>query len=579
MKLDRAASVLRRLRTQPRLFITAVMITVLPALIIFTILQYLTITVMTDQYNQSYSAHTYQLIENNLENLFARINTFSLNLVSDDAIYDILGNHDMSPDEKQAAAASLLLRHLEQNSTIANIAVVTKDGNMYASFPDSAIKPSNAFLEQIQESFLVFDSAPRYDSEGNRYYLLGKRFQNFNTSYQLGSLVLYIRAQAFETPFEEMTYDGSYYFLCTDGQVMAQSAQLPQELLLVPTISVSDRPVRVQVGNDACLAMAQRIEIASVPAVFQLVNIMTDDAASALSKNLMWYINIAFVVIMLLSLMLSMLLSNRLIASLKSLCNKINRFGTNMESYQPYVVPPRDEIAELENSFNEMAIHINELMEQNAQEQEKQKIAELRALQAQINPHFIYNTLDVISWIAKLKGQQEILKITHALASFFRISLHKGETIIKVQEEIDHVNSYVTIEQMRSPGKFEVSYEIEEGMLQYDMLKIILQPIVENAIKHGINERDGQGHIRIIGYVDGDFLKFEVIDDGVGFDPSILEDPTFLKNNSAKGGYGLANVQDRIRLEYGNDCGLKFISKPGRGTRVEITLKKRHADR
>ena len=211
----------------------------------------------------------------------------------------------------------------------------------------------------------------------------------------------------------------------------------------------------------------------------------------------------------------------------------------------------------------------NELIERNNIEKEKQRRAELAALQAQINPHFIYNALDAIAWYAKIEKQSYLADMVYELATFFRISLHKGENIIKVSEEISHVESYIAIEQMRFPGVFEVEYKIQEDLLDEKMIKIILQPIVENSIKHGFDNMDSGGKINITGYKNenGDII-FEIEDNGHGMDFN----PLYVEKS--KRGYGIRNVNERIRLEYGEEYGLSYNSIPGEGTIVKVKLKK-----
>ena len=254
-----------------------------------------------------------------------------------------------------------------------------------------------------------------------------------------------------------------------------------------------------------------------------------------------------------------------------SLRDHVNKLG-NGKTDVVLSTNAKDEIWELENSFNKMVVRIQDLIERNNQEKEKQKEMELIALQAQINPHFIYNTLDAIGWMAKLKKETEIERMVMALSTFFRTSLHKGEQYIMVKEEIELVESYVTIEKMRFPEKFDIIYNISDEIRDCLMLKIILQPLVENAIKHGISEKEGKGLITINGYAEDEDLVFEVIDDGVGFDVCTKEFQAAY-NHIKRSGYGLRNVDERIKLEYGDDYGLKFESEKGKGTRVYVRLK------
>jgi two-component system sensor histidine kinase YesM len=235
------------------------------------------------------------------------------------------------------------------------------------------------------------------------------------------------------------------------------------------------------------------------------------------------------------------------------------------------IAKPGDEIYQLEKNYDELMETIFELMEKNRREMEMQRKFELYALQMQVNPHFLYNTLDAIAWMAKIKKQPEIEKLVLNLANFFRLSLHKGDKYVTVNHEIELVKAYLEINEIRFPGKVEVSFDLEEGIEEYKILKLLIQPIVENSLKHAFPE--GSGKILIRAHADGDDLFFEISDDGVGFDvPSDIlaskEEEEILH------GYGLYNVNERIRLEYGEGYGLKIQSQKGAGTKVKMKLTK-----
>ena len=207
-----------------------------------------------------------------------------------------------------------------------------------------------------------------------------------------------------------------------------------------------------------------------------------------------------------------------------------------------------------------MTHKINILIENIKDEKEKQRIAELNALSAQINPHFIYNTLDSISWILLMKNDTETYKIIYALANFFRIALHGGMKDITVEKELTHLKSYLVIQNMRFPDKFTVTYDISDDIMQLKMEKIILQPLVENAIKHGFDNMPEGGKISVKGFLTEDKdIKFIITDNGCGMD----FDPVSMPAKPRKGGsgYGISNINKRLKLACGEKYGLKFISQ------------------
>ena len=219
-----------------------------------------------------------------------------------------------------------------------------------------------------------------------------------------------------------------------------------------------------------------------------------------------------------------------------------------------------------------MITHIFELMQKSREDAETQRKLELDALQMQINPHFLYNTLDAVTWMAKIKKEPEIENLAVNLAKFFRLSLHKSDKFITVGEELELTEHYLEIDKIRFPDKVSVKFETDESLVKYKVLKLILQPVVENALKYAFVE--GKGNMTIKTYLsDGDII-FEVTDDGAGFDvpDDILSGK---KNKSGLGGYGLYNVNERVKLEYGEKYGLEIISHKGSGTKVTVRVAKR----
>jgi two-component system sensor histidine kinase YesM len=234
-----------------------------------------------------------------------------------------------------------------------------------------------------------------------------------------------------------------------------------------------------------------------------------------------------------------------------------------------------DEITDLGNNFNIMIGRIRELLNAKVKEQENLKKAELKALQAQINPHFLYNTLDTIVWMAEANKTDQVIEIVRALSSFFRIALSKGKDWISIRQEIEHVRSYLAIQKMRYRDILDYKIEVDEGLLDGTILKLTLQPLVENALYHGIkNKRNGGTIVVRAQSVGPDLVRLEVQDDGVGFSPHKLAQIREMLNDDAgeislkEGGFGLENVNKRIKLYYGKQYGLHVQSEYLGGTQV-----------
>lgn len=238
-----------------------------------------------------------------------------------------------------------------------------------------------------------------------------------------------------------------------------------------------------------------------------------------------------------------------------------------------------DEIRELAREYDIMVSRIRDLMDANAREQELKRKSDLKALQAQINPHFLYNTLDSIVWMAEMNKSPEVVKMTTALSRLFRTSISRGRELIRLRDELDHVRNYLTIQKMRYEDKFQYEVEVDDSLLDLTVLKIILQPLVENAIYHGVRGVSYPGLIEIGGAVEDHKLRLWVRDNGAGMDSAELDvllrylnGPVGESADSDQQGLGVRNVHARIRLYFGPDYGLEIQSEPENGTTIQCRL-------
>jgi two-component system sensor histidine kinase YesM len=260
---------------------------------------------------------------------------------------------------------------------------------------------------------------------------------------------------------------------------------------------------------------------------------------------------------------------------------KIMKTVENGEFNKIGPIKATEEIRTLAYDYDIMVGRIRELVETNNKDQELKRKSDLIALQAQINPHFLYNTLDSIIWMGEMGQNKEVVKMTSALSKLFRISISKGHEIITIRDEIAHVQSYLTIQGMRYQDKFSYLIDIEPNLHFYPILKITLQPLVENAIYHGIKENDKKGFIKITSRLENDRIYIDVEDNGKGMTPDELE--LLMKSvdeetehgelpEESKPGMGLRNVHQRIRLYFGYEYGLNFKSRVGEGTTISVSI-------
>ena len=233
------------------------------------------------------------------------------------------------------------------------------------------------------------------------------------------------------------------------------------------------------------------------------------------------------------------------------------------------------EVTMLNDSLNTMIDKINELLEQVKKEQVSLRKAEFELLQSQINPHFLYNTLDTIVWLAESGEQKKVVRMVGSLSDFFRASLNQGKDIVSIREELMHVRSYLEIQQVRYQDIMQYEINIPEELNPYMIPKITIQPLVENALYHGIKNKRGLGKIIITGVKEKDYFRLIIEDNGIGINKDrLMQIRNEITNNKldGKGIYGLYNVNERIRLNFGEEYGVSIESNYGEGTTVSIKL-------
>lgn len=228
-----------------------------------------------------------------------------------------------------------------------------------------------------------------------------------------------------------------------------------------------------------------------------------------------------------------------------------------------------DEFTKIASALNEMGANLGRLIQEVYLADLQKKQAELESLHAQINPHFLYNTLSSISRLARFGELDKLQRMVMDLAKFYRLSLNEGRNIIPVINELEQAQAYIDIQKIKYESRMQVTYDIDPRIVHYETVKLILQPFIENILEHAwTGERI---HIRICGRVAGEVLEFKIIDDGVGFPPGTIREMTSARELSSVG-YGIRNVDQRIRLHYGPEYGVSLFSRPGIGTTVKIII-------
>ena len=322
-------------------------------------------------------------------------------------------------------------------------------------------------------------------------------------------------------------------------------------------------------GRDGCLYTMS----VSDKTGWTVVGVSYLDEMMETRRWITWTFFLTAVVLVSVAVLLSGFLADRITLPILKLRESMREVEKGNFEKASVVVTEKNEIGSLGNSFNLMTRKIQELMAQNVEEQKEKRKIELRALQSQINPHFLYNTLDSIIWMAESGENEEVVQMTAALATMMRQSFNNKAEIVSLEAEMEHVESYLMIQKMRYMDKLNFSVSLEEGIRECPIVKLVLQPLVENAIYHGIRYKNGSGTVRVIAKREGEEIHITVEDDGVGMSEQALQhifDEHKVNYNS--NGVGVYNVERRLKLYYGNAYGLFYESERNRGTRVLMKI-------
>ena len=305
-----------------------------------------------------------------------------------------------------------------------------------------------------------------------------------------------------------------------------------------------------------------------------MVTVLPSGPLIAQSNGIMVQYVLMYLVFLICALFLAHLMARSITNRISSVIHQMSkvRKGTLSPMASPVY---HDEIGDLIDTYNYMTRKMDQLMEEQAKSAEELRIAEFHSLQAQINPHFLYNTMDMINWLAQQGRTDEVSNAVQSLSRFYKLTLSRKQSMSTIAKETEHVSIYLLIQNMRYHDSISFISDIPDELLEYSIPKLTLQPIIENSVLHGILETDDKsGTIVLTGWMEDTDIVLLISDDGVGISPEIL--PTILSGNgnSTSGGTNIAiyNTHRRLQILYGPDYGLTYSSEPGHGTEVEIRI-------
>lgn len=575
--LEATARAMRRLTVRRRMLVILLGGAVL-SLLAALLVSYSYSADIANTYINGYLRAEQRRAANSLELYVEEVILTSLRYKNAAEIYNIMQDETL-PDAERAEGLRLAAQPLypKQRSSLGNVYLVSKAGTLYtlANVHPSLPPPSLEFLQEIGNQPYSKVGETLYSPEAGAFIPIGMAYRNFYTGQFIGYLVMLLPQQAIhENIGGLLTTDGFTFLADTHGRILSHDdiGQLgfADSQLITPLPAGNSTVDEVTYSGARSLLISTSLSQSAYNIGFpwRIVSVIPYGEAYQVLQQVQRALLIVALVAAALAIAISLALSGQLTEPLRRLQGRMKRLAKG--ELDAYVQSREtDELWELEQGYNDMVARINDLIVKNREEQEKKREMEFIALQAQINPHFLYNTLDAIGWIAKIKKQEEIERMVLSLARFFRLSLHKGDKLISIEDELGITASYVEIEQLRNPGKFDVQFDVAEEIKGALVPKIILQPIVENAVKHGVSQVRRKGSIAIRGWAEAGDILLEVTDNGAGFDTAGVA----LVSGTLSNGYGIRNVDERIKLEYGPAYGLTVFSQPGEGTRVILRLR------
>ena len=397
----------------------------------------------------------------------------------------------------------------------------------------------------------------------------------------LGVVVVDVRAESLNKIEDNgLVFEGKSYILDEDDKVIYSDQSNDEEEIDAVNHAFHENQAdhtgtadKIEIGGKACLYSSMYLSNNG----WKTVGIISDRQVYAPFERLRMAIIFAILVFGIIAVIFAWKGADNVSEPIKKVRTTMKQVEKGDFNVQ-LKIASQDEVGELAQSFNHMIEKIKRLMAQEQESQEKLRYAELKALQSQNNPQFLYNTLDSINWMVRMGRNDKVEEMIDALSTFFRISLSKGRHFISIREELIHVEKYIMIQKVRYERIMESEICVPEEFFGYDIIKMTLQPLVENALYHGIKEKGEGGVIRITAEGQGDNIVFCVSDTGLGMSKEKLEKLQIMMDQGIDhdpDAYGIINVQKRIHMYFGTEYGLRFESEPGSGTSVYVTIPKR----
>lgn len=534
------------------------------------------------------------IIENNqklMEQTAESVENYLINMrqISDAAYYYVIKENDLSGNIDEIHKGMNLLYEANKDK-LRSIAVYNKYGSLMAAEPvatqkeEPDVTKQEWFIQAMNRMENIHFSTPHvqnlFDDGTYRYYwvISASRVVELTngTESQTGVLLVDMDYSGISRMMEQINASGNgqYYYLCDgNGNIIYHPHQVQLDNGMQSESSVKAAASDEKIYDEYMEGVHRKVIVNSISYTgWKLVGVMPYSIFTTRMADIKQFVLVVSLLMAMMLELINQVVSVRISSPIMKLNNSVNKYE---EGKEPHIyIGGSEEIRHLGKSIQESYKQNLSLMKRVVWEQNERRKSELDVLQSQINPHFLYNTLDSITWMIEGEKNEEAAFMITQLAKLFRISLSKGHTIISIRDELQHAQSYMNIQKIRYKNKFEVVFDIDPEILDHCVVKLVLQPILENAINYGIREMDGCGIINVCGKKVDDRIILSVSDNGMGIPDDeigfLLKDTNRIRKRGS--GVGLVNVNNRIKILFGGQYGLYIESELDEGTTVYINI-------
>ncbi len=513
----------------------------------------------------------------------------SMRQISDAAYYNVIKESDFSNQEQDIQKRMNLLYEANKDN-LRSIAIYNNYGSLMAAEPiasqkeDPDVTRQDWFVRAMDEMENMHFSTPHiqnlFDDGTFRYYWVISLSRVIDITEggdsRLGVLLVDMDYSSISRMMNQIntSQNGQYYYLCdSTGEIIYH----PRQIQISDGISGENSKVAAQykegVYDERFEGERRKVVVNTISYTgWKLVGVIPYSSFTHGMINIRYFIIIVMLLTAMMLVVINRIVSVRISTPILKLNNSVMDYEAG-EKPEIYIGGPQ-EIRHLGYSIQRSYEKIEVLMKKIVLEQNERRRSELDALQSQINPHFLYNALESITWMIEGGRNDDATFMISQLAKLFRISLSKGRTVISVRDELQHAQSYMNMQKVRYKNSFSVEFDVDESLEQYCIVKLVLQPILENAINYGVGSMDDCGEIKVAGFLRDGNLILSVSDNGIGMSEEevrlVLTDSNRIHKQGS--GVGLVNVNNRIQLLFGKEYGLFVESEPDEGTTVSICI-------